>query len=526
MEKRSPGGGIGIRNGLRSRLLQGIVGSTPTLGTTKNLPLRFLNNRVSIFSIAESVYDARTMLRNLSRATCAMLLSVFFMPLGASAAVQSSALIKGAASNAVYYVEAGKRYAFPNESVFKSWYSDFKTVATVPDAELSNYALAGNVTYKPGVKLVKITTDPKVYAVSRYGVLRWIANETLAAALFGSDWNRQVNDIPDTFFINYAVGNSINSAEDYNRNNEISLTKIADDIRPANFTQPAPANPPISQVENTGYVTMLISASQATLNQMIKVAAEVENSNRSISRIDIYSDQSQNILATCQKSAKCSFTYSADRAPLKMRFYAIAEDDNGTRLETPLGQQAALSVSEVSTLLTMQILPSAITTGSRANYSSDASAISGITSHKIWIAIPGQSIVTLWKDCGTQAACAASSPFYRTSQLFSQITADGKTYKSAAATINVFGGTPPAPVLTLVEKPTSNQAVLRLNSPSGETVGWSTIVIGTTEDDRAIALCEFASCEITVQFSKPQTYTAFTDVGGKLEASNSITVSP
>ncbi|MBU0540046.1 hypothetical protein KKF59_02015 [Patescibacteria group bacterium] len=452
--------------------------------------------------------------------------SFYALPLPGRAATLNDSLIKSESSAAVYYIQDGKRYAFPNESVYKSWYPDFKTVATVPDAELANYALAGNVTYKPGVKLVKITTDPKVYAVSRYGVLRWIANETLAAALFGSDWNRQVNDLPDTFFINYAMGESINSAENYNRNNEISLMMIADDIRPANFIPPTSTDQPISQLENDGYMTMLASTSQATLNQMIKVAAEVIDSNRPVSRIDIYSDQSTSILATCLNSSKCTFTYFVDRAPLEMRFYAIAEDENGTKLETPYGQQAALSVSEVSTLLAMTVSPSSITTGSRANYSSDASAISGITGHKIWIAIPGQPIVTLWKDCGTQATCAASSPFYRTSQLFSQITADGKTYKSAAATISVSGGAPPAPILTLVEKPTSNQAVLQLNSPSGETIGWSTIVVGTTEDDRAIALCEFSSCEITVQFSEPQTYTAFTDVGGKLEASNSISVSP
>lgn len=464
------------------------------------------------------------MSRNLSSATCAILLSAFLLPFSASATVQNGALIKSAASNAVYYAEAGKRYAFPNEQVFRSWYADFSSVITVSETDLAAYTLSGNVRFKPGALLVKITTDPKVYAVSRYGMLRWINNEQTAADLYGQNWSSVVRDVPDALFINYIRGSDIGQAADFNKNEELGITKISDDMRPVNFTPPITDT--TKQIENTGYATMMISTSRATLNQMIKVIAEVADSNRPISRIDIYSDQSPNILATCLKSDKCTFVYTALNAPSEMRFYAVAEDDNGTQLQTPDGQQAALSVSAVSSQVTMQTSPSAITTGSRANYSSNAKSIGGITSHKIWIAVPGQPSATLWKDCGTEASCEASSPFYRTSQLFSQVSADGKTYKSAAVTVSVTGGTPPSPVLTLVNKPTSNQAVLRLNAPSGETMGWSTIVIGTTEDDQAIALCEFSSCEITVQFSTPQTYTAFTDVGGKLEASNSVSVSP
>src|SRR5579859_1820865 len=120
-----------------------------------------------------------------------MMAAVLVAPLQASAAgCTSGTLIKGSLS-AVYYCGAdGKRYVFPNEKTYKSWYSDFSGVMTISDSDLASLQIGGNVTYRPGVKMVKITTDPKVYAVSKGGVLRPIADEATATALYGSTWNK------------------------------------------------------------------------------------------------------------------------------------------------------------------------------------------------------------------------------------------------------------------------------------------------------------------------------------------------
>lgn len=121
--------------------------------------------------------------------------------------------IRSVSNSAVYYCGAdGKRYVFPNDKVYFSWYPDFTGVVTVSDEALASAMLGGNVTYKPGVRLVKITTDPKVYAVDRGGVLRHVATPELAAALYGSGWAKQVHDIPDAFFINYRVGDAVTTA--------------------------------------------------------------------------------------------------------------------------------------------------------------------------------------------------------------------------------------------------------------------------------------------------------------------------
>ncbi|MDD5110385.1 MAG: hypothetical protein PHI63_04180 [Patescibacteria group bacterium] len=104
-----------------------------------------------------------------------------------------------------YYGADGNRYVFPDEKTYKTWYSDFTGVVTIPKAEMESYFIAGNVTYRPGVKMIKVMTDPAVYVVSKGGVLTQIATEADARTLYGNVWATSVNDLADSFFINYRV---------------------------------------------------------------------------------------------------------------------------------------------------------------------------------------------------------------------------------------------------------------------------------------------------------------------------------
>src|SRR3990167_7125253 len=144
--------------------------------------------------------------------------TALFLMSGAKAAdIFSGDLIKGSSSSVYYFGANGKRYVFPNERTFKTWYSDFSGVKTITDAELAAIAIGGNATYRPGVKMVKITTDHKVYAVASGGLLRWIASEEVAVSLYGSNWNTQIEDVPDAFFVNYQIGEAINLSSDFDR---------------------------------------------------------------------------------------------------------------------------------------------------------------------------------------------------------------------------------------------------------------------------------------------------------------------
>jgi hypothetical protein len=126
----------------------------------------------------------------------------------------------------VYYrTGAGTRHAFPNERVFFTWYANFDSVKAISAGEMASLQLGRNVTYRPGVRMVKFTTENKVYAVARGGLLRWVKDEATAIALYGSDWNKKIDDIADVFVSNYnRTGTAITSPADYSPSAETSAT--------------------------------------------------------------------------------------------------------------------------------------------------------------------------------------------------------------------------------------------------------------------------------------------------------------
>jgi len=160
-------------------------------------------------------------------------------PVGAQAAVQSGDLIKSDAASAVYYFAAdGKRYVFPNDKTYFTWYSGFSTVKTISAGDLALLPLGGNVTYRPGVKMIKIQSDPTVYAISKSGILRAIGSEAVAVALYGSTWNKQIDDLPDAFFVNYKVGAPITTTGGFDKD---ALRAGSPTINVDKLLSPAPA---------------------------------------------------------------------------------------------------------------------------------------------------------------------------------------------------------------------------------------------------------------------------------------------
>ena len=150
---------------------------------------------------------------------CAFVFSVSSVSGIAASATDSlpaGTVIKGENLSTLYYIgEDGKRYVFPNSNIFFSWYDDFSEVVEVPLETLYEYPLGGNARYKPGALLVKIQTDPKVYAVGHNGKLHWIKTEPIARALYGNNWNKLVDDLADSFFTNYEVGDEVDGEDGF-----------------------------------------------------------------------------------------------------------------------------------------------------------------------------------------------------------------------------------------------------------------------------------------------------------------------
>lgn len=436
-------------------------------------------------------------------------------------------LIKGSSPTVYYNADDGKRYFFPNESVFKSWFPDFSSVAQISDEQLAAHPLGGNVTYRPGSVLVKITTDPKVYAVSRYGTLHWVTSETLAQALYGANWNTKVVDVPDTYFSNYLIGAPIASERDYSPTNEMaSALEVQDNIRPANMNTPLPLNSSESSTSiDYAIVSVSLSTPRAVLNQMVTVNASVTGNNQPISKIEILSNTSVTPLKTCFDTTECGYSFTVITAPQTINFTAVAYDTVGNRMPASSGSVQTLTVIAASDHIQLSVTPLSATVGSRVSFSSSMNNSMAIDRHRILAIIPGQDQPVLWKDCGTATLCASSSPFYRTTYLYSEITNGNQVLVSPATLVTITGGDAPKPVLTVTGHPALGQIQIDLKAPSGEMVGMTSIVDGPTIDSAPLALCE-ATCTVVIQINKPSDITAFTWVGGKYEASNSVPVTP
>lgn len=114
------------------------------------------------------------------------------------------------ADSAVYYLGGdGSRYVFPSAKVYFTWYSSFNNVRIIPSDKLASLSIGGNVTYRPGSRMLKLRSSPKVYAVSTGGVLREIPSETIARALYGTDWNTKIDDLDDSFWTHYTTGDPL-----------------------------------------------------------------------------------------------------------------------------------------------------------------------------------------------------------------------------------------------------------------------------------------------------------------------------
>ncbi|MFA6018359.1 MAG: M23 family metallopeptidase [Patescibacteria group bacterium] len=122
----------------------------------------------------------------------------------------SDSLIRTLENSAVYYCgRDGGRYLFQDENTFLSWYDDFSSVTVISSETMGSIPLRGTVTYKPGTSLVKLLSVPKVYAVAKNGILRWIPSADIAESQYGAEWAKLVHDLPDGFFPAYSVGEDV-----------------------------------------------------------------------------------------------------------------------------------------------------------------------------------------------------------------------------------------------------------------------------------------------------------------------------
>lgn len=245
----------------------------------------------------------------------------------------SNALIKIDGSPTVYWLATdNKRYVFPNPRTFYSWFTadELSRVVTLSPQQMGAITLGGNVTYRPGVRLVKVTTDPRVYAVSRYGVLRWITSEALAQQLYGQNWAQQVDDVPDEFFFNYRVGDPVYASSQFNVQFELGQARSPSDNISNNGTWPNPPADPTSAI--SGQILLSLNNANPSVGESIAFTARLANSTNSASDItlSIFSITGETLLV-CTNSLSCTHNWYMDSnlAGFGRTYYARVTHRNG-----------------------------------------------------------------------------------------------------------------------------------------------------------------------------------------------------
>lgn len=199
---------------------------------------------------------ARFPIVKMKKITVGLLIAFLLFPVIYLRAQTVGQLVKGSLP-AVYYITGNaKRLAFSDEATYFSWYPDFSQVQTLPDDQLAAIPFVGLVTIRPGAVIVKTAIDPKVYAVARGGVLRWVNNEDTAKLIYGVDWASKVYVIPEEFLTAYKFGDDITAGGQYWWQKELDASPTIDADYSAGSAADAakPAMPVVAAKKNVLFV--------------------------------------------------------------------------------------------------------------------------------------------------------------------------------------------------------------------------------------------------------------------------------
>lgn len=139
----------------------------------------------------------------------------------------------------VYYVpNSTERRPFLHAKDYFTHQTTFSVVEYVDhDTELNQFTLKTPMVPKPGVVLVKLPGDPRVYWVDSNSdnpykpILRWIINEPVAAANFGAGWQQYILEIDPVQFPSYVMGNTIFALEKFDTSALTPVDQLGEGLR-------------------------------------------------------------------------------------------------------------------------------------------------------------------------------------------------------------------------------------------------------------------------------------------------------
>ena len=141
---------------------------------------------------------------------------------------ETSYLSKSETNDIYYYATDGKRYVFPTEDVFLSWFPelDIEKIETQSLEKLYETPLGGNVEIRPG-SLLKTPSLFDTFLVAKGTQIKKI-DEALISELYGEKWQDLVIELPEYYFSQYNIIDPIKTKADYpeiTEKNTIDLNK-------------------------------------------------------------------------------------------------------------------------------------------------------------------------------------------------------------------------------------------------------------------------------------------------------------
>jgi len=132
--------------------------------------------------------------------------------------VVAGQFIRSYGFNTIYYVDEDLvRHPFWDSNTFFTYADSFDEVVWVTDATLPTMTMGSPILPQAGVVLVKIQSDPKVYAIDTDNVLRWVPDEATAITLYGESWADYVIDLEPTTFARFSVGDDMTTSDTVDR---------------------------------------------------------------------------------------------------------------------------------------------------------------------------------------------------------------------------------------------------------------------------------------------------------------------
>ncbi len=124
-----------------------------------------------------------------------------------------------------YYVGVdNKRYVFTTQQSYDTWYPKASPVKLLEQKKLETVPLGGNVTYRPGMRVITFDTDPSYYVVASGGVLKKITQQLLRS-IYGNNWRQRLDTLPEYYRADYSLGVPVKNMNDYDAVKEFETSK-------------------------------------------------------------------------------------------------------------------------------------------------------------------------------------------------------------------------------------------------------------------------------------------------------------